>query len=123
MLRLKRWIHKMAKAKKRYLGKLFSFKVYEVDPESLEDIDATWEDEEHAFWGVHGYLLASYVPKTEIWVNKNISSRNKILAVGHEFVEACLMREGVPYQIAHWAAEAAQKEFYRYIASTLKLGK
>lgn len=106
----------MERSVKTYLGKLFSFKVYEVDPEGLKEIDAAWEGSENEAWGSHGYLLATYVPQREIWVNKNVPVRDKILTIGHELIEACLMKEGVPYELAHWVAELSERELYRYIS-------
>ena len=70
--------------------------VYIVDGESVRnqhDVDFSE--------GGHGYVY-DYIPKNEIWIDNDISIKERSKILAHEFIERGLMKDkGFDYETAH----------------------
>lgn len=86
---------KLDKIRKRLIAKVGGLEVWEVDGELVRDL--LFEDFTQ---GGHD-LVYSWIPKNNIWIDDDISSKEEDHVIFHEIFERCLMSEGWTYDDAH----------------------
>lgn len=79
-----------------------------VSPNTLKDYAGM------NFWARKSFGFNRKMGKNDIWIDRNLSHRDKIETINHEIIEAELMRKGKDYFDSHLIALRKEKE-RRYI--------
>jgi hypothetical protein len=80
-------------------------KIYLVDGKSVRDLlDVDF------FMGSHD-LYSRYIPKGEVWIEKDLNPKEQKLIMLHELTERELMEKGMKYDEAHAVATATEYLF------------
>jgi len=80
-------------------------KIYFVDGKSVRDLlDVDF------FMGSHD-LYSKYIPKGEVWIEKDLNPKEQKLIMLHELTERELMEKGKKYDEAHELATALEYFF------------
>ncbi|MBZ5672308.1 MAG: hypothetical protein LAO04_21630 [Acidobacteriia bacterium] len=78
-------------------------KVYIVDGKEVKrDYDVDFVEGGH-------WLVYSYIPRGEIWIDKSVLPDERPYVLAHEMHEVNLMKKGIGYEAAHGQASAYEK--------------
>jgi hypothetical protein len=88
--------------RKKFYKKISEFKIFLVDGELLKKKHIEFTE------GTN-FLVAKYVPKNEIWIDKY--DKNIPAVIKHEVFEVLKMKKGMSYNKAHLLANKMEKKY------------
>lgn len=82
------------------------------EPVKIKEVDGGKVKVEHNMdfvEGGHDKVYPKFIPKGEVWVDKNLAPKERPFVKFHELIERARMRKGESYEKAHEVANKAEK--------------